>query len=230
VGAEIRLRWHHPSRGFISPYEFIGLAEETGLILPIGEWVLEQAFDRLAAWAADPRFTTLSLAVNVSARQFGLPDLVRHLLRQAERNAAPLDRLKLELTESLLLKDIDQSIARMRELRDHGIGIALDDFGTGYSSLTYLKRLPLSQVKIDQSFVREIATNPCDAAIIGAITTLARSLGIAIIAEGVETVSQRDALQQLGCYLYQGYLYGKPLSIEEFERRVLEPYPMTPAP
>jgi diguanylate cyclase (GGDEF)-like protein len=220
VGAEMLLRWNHPSRGFIPPPEFIGMAEETGLILPIGEWVLEQAFSRLAAWAALPRLATLDLAVNVSARQFGSPGLVPQLLRQAKAHAAPLTRLKLELTESLLLKEIDQSIARMRELRDHGIGIALDDFGTGYSSLTYLKRLPLSQIKIDQSFVREMATNPSDTAIIGAIIFLSRTLGIPVIAEGVETVPQRDSLRELGCSLYQGYLYGKPLTIEQFESRV----------
>ncbi len=223
VGAEMLLRWNHPSRGFIPPPEFIGLAEETGLILPIGEWVLDQAFSRLADWAARPRLATLDLAVNVSARQFGSPGLVPQLLSQARAHAAPLTRLKLELTESLLLKEIDQSIARMRELRGHGIGIALDDFGTGHSSLSYLKRLPITQIKIDQSFVREMPTNPVDAAIIGAITLLSRTLGIPVIAEGVETEPQRDALRELGCDLYQGYLYGKALTIEEFESRVLAP-------
>ena len=222
MGAELLLRWHHPTRGFISPGQFIGLAEECGLILPIGEWVLDQAFARLASWASSPRFARLSLAVNVSALQFGLSGLVTHLLARASRTGAPLARLKLELTETLLLKDIEPSIARMKELRDHGIGIALDDFGTGYSSLTYLKRLPLDQIKIDQSFVRDMATNPSDAAIIRAIVTLAQSLEIAVIAEGVETTDQRDALRDIGCLMYQGYLYGKPLPIEAFENLALE--------
>lgn len=222
VGAELLLRWHHPVLGYIAPGRFIRLAEECGLILPLGEWVLDQAFARLASWSDKPRFAQLSLAVNVSPLQFGLSGLVTQLLSGARRTGAPLARLKLELTETLLLKDIETSIDRMKELRDHGIGIALDDFGTGYSSLTYLKRLPLDQIKIDQSFVRDMPTSPSDAAIICAIITLAQNLGISVIAEGVETPEQRDALHEIGCSMYQGYLYGKALPAEEFENLALE--------
>jgi diguanylate cyclase (GGDEF)-like protein len=217
IGAEALLRWHHPERGLISPAEFIPLAEETGLILPLGQWVLETACAQLAAWAAMPQTAHLSLAVNVSARQFSLPHFVQQALAVIEQTGVPPAQLKLELTESLLLDNAEDVIAKMRALKDHGVSFSLDDFGTGYSSLSYLKRLPLDQLKIDRSFVRDILIDPNDAAIARTVVALGQSLGLAVIAEGVETVAQRDFLAANGCLTYQGYLFSPPLPREEFE-------------
>jgi len=218
VGAEVLLRWPHPQRGMVSPLEFIPLAEDTGLILPLGNWVLETACTQLAQWAKDDRFQHLTLAVNVSARQFRQPDFVPYVVDLISYTGVNPKRLKLELTESLLVDDVEETTSKMTALKEHGVGFSLDDFGTGYSSLSYLKRLPLDQLKIDQSFVRDLMTDPNDAAIALAVITLGHSLGLAVIAEGVETQAQRDYLHAQGCDAYQGYLLGRPMPVFDFEK------------
>ncbi|MBS0467357.1 MAG: EAL domain-containing protein [Proteobacteria bacterium] len=220
LGVEALLRWTHPTRGMVSPAEFIPAAEETGLILPLGRWVLHNACSQLAAWQKKPALAPLSMAVNVSSRQFRDAGFVADVLRVLAVTGAPAARLKLELTESLLVEDMASTIATMEALRAHGIGFSLDDFGTGYSSLTYLKRMPLGQLKIDQSFVRDLLTDPNDAAIVRTIIALANSLGLTAIAEGVETVEQRKWLAQAGCHAYQGYLFGKPRPAEDIEQQI----------
>ncbi len=217
VGAEVLVRWRHPERGIISPAEFIPLAEESGLILPLGAWVLESACHQLALWQNKVETAHLTLAVNVSAQQFRQKDFVPQVLTILSRSNADPKRLKLELTESLLVSEIESVIEKMFALKAKGIAFALDDFGTGYSSLSYLKRLPLDQLKIDQSFVRDVLNNPNDTAIVKTIIALGRSLGLGVIAEGVEFAEQRDFLLQADCHAYQGYFYGKPMPIEEFE-------------
>ena len=211
AGYEALTRWRHPTRGLVPPGDFIPLAEETGLILPLGRWVLEAACAQLVAWAGAPAPLHCSVAVNISARQFRQPDFARQVLEILAETGADPKRLKLELTESLLLHDMEDIISKMAFLKAHGVGFALDDFGTGYSSLSYLKRLPLDQLKIDQSFVRDILTDNSDAAIARTILSLGRSLGLAVIAEGVETQAQRDFLAELGCLSFQGYLFGYPM-------------------
>jgi len=220
LGAEALLRWEHPERGMVPPMEFIAVAEQTGLILKVGHWVLESACTQLARWTTDPRCAGLSLAVNVSAKQFRHPDFVQQVADVLHRTGAPAHRLTLELTESLLLEDTEIVIARMNALRKLGVAFALDDFGTGYSSLAYLKRLPLSVLKIDQSFVRDILVDPNDAAIAEMIITLSRTLGLEVIAEGVETAEQRDFLRKLGCRQFQGYLFGRPAPMGVLEQRI----------
>ncbi len=217
TGVEALLRWRHPQRGLVSPASFIPLAEDTGLIVPIGQWVLQTACAQLSAWSLRPEMRHLSIAVNVSARQFYKSDFVEQVLAVLERTGANPLRLKLELTESLLVTHIEDVIAKMHQLKAMGVGFSLDDFGTGYSSLSYLKRLPLDQLKIDQSFVRDILTDANDAAIAKMVIALANSLGLTVIAEGVETVPQRNFLAVLGCHSYQGYLFSKPIPIQEFE-------------
>lgn len=217
TGAEVLLRWQHPSRGMVSPAEFIPLAEETGLILPLGRWVLETACTQLAQWAGRPEVAHLTLAVNVSAQQFRQNDFVDQVLGVLEKTGANPQRLKLELTESLLIENIEDIIDKMAVLKHRGVGFSLDDFGTGYSSLSYLKRLPLDQLKIDQSFVREVLTDSNDASIARTIVALANSLGLGVIAEGVETEAQRDFLASSGCHAYQGYYFSRPLPIDGFE-------------
>jgi diguanylate cyclase (GGDEF)-like protein/PAS domain S-box-containing protein len=217
TGAEALVRWQHPQRGLVSPTEFIPLAEVTGLILPLGHWVLETACVRLVAWAARAEMAHLTLAVNVSVRQFRHPDFVRQVLAVLDRTGADPKKLKLELTESLLVDDVEGTIAKMMTLKDRGVGFSLDDFGTGYSSLSYLKRLPLDQLKIDQSFVRDVLTDPNDAAIARTIVALAQSMGLRVIAEGVETEEQRAFLAQHGCHAFQGYLFSRPLPLDRFE-------------
>jgi EAL domain-containing protein (putative c-di-GMP-specific phosphodiesterase class I) len=217
VGVEALVRWFDPKRGMVSPAEFIPLAEETGLILPIGAWVLETACQQLAAWAAQPAMAHLSIAVNVSARQFRENNFVSQTLATLERTRANPRRLKLELTESVLIADAEDVILKMNVLKAIGIGFAIDDFGTGYSSLSYLKRLPLERLKIDQGFVRNILMDPDDAAISRAVIAMATSMGLGVIAEGVETEAQRDFLASLGCHNYQGYLFSRPLPVHEFE-------------
>jgi EAL domain-containing protein (putative c-di-GMP-specific phosphodiesterase class I) len=215
TGVEALVRWRHPQRGLVSPAAFIPLAEETGLILALGQQVLLQACTLLATWRQQPALRKLTMAVNVSSRQFKHPDFVQQVIAiLAQTGASPL-QLKLELTESLLADDIEQIIAKMETLQLHGVGFSLDDFGTGYSSLSYLKRLPLDQLKIDQSFVRDVMTDPNDAVIARTIIGLGQSLGLNVIAEGVETAEQRDFLAQHGCQAYQGYLYGRPMPAEE---------------
>jgi len=220
LGAEVLLRWHHPVRGMVPPAEFIALAESSGLILPLGHWVLQSACQQLTRWAQQARLADLVISVNVSARQFRHPDFVDDVLTVLTQTAAPPHRLKLELTESLLVNDVEDIIAKMTQLKAHGVGFSLDDFGTGYSSLSYLKRLPLDQLKIDQGFVRDILIDPNDAAIAKMVIALAESMGLAVIAEGVELVAQRDFLAHLGCLAYQGYLYGRPVPLADFEDRV----------
>ncbi len=218
TGAEVLLRWQHPERGLVMPNDFIPLAEETGLILPLGNWVLETACAQLAAWATRAETSHLNLAVNVSGHQLRQVDFVEQVLAALARSGADPHHLKLELTESLMLDNVEDTIEKMTALKAHGVGFALDDFGTGYSSLSYLKRLPLSRLKIDRSFVMDVLTDPNDAAIAKTIITLAHSLGLAVIAEGVESEAQRDFLANNGCHAYQGYLFSRPLPLPEFER------------
>jgi diguanylate cyclase (GGDEF)-like protein/PAS domain S-box-containing protein len=216
-GAEALVRWQHPQRGLVSPAEFIHIAETSGLILPLGRWVLETACKQLAAWAARPEMSHLTIAVNVSARQFRQAEFVEEVLTILNASGARPERLKLELTESVLVDNVEDIIGKMNALKARGVGFSLDDFGTGYSSLSYLKRLPLDQLKIDQGFVRDILTDTDDAAIAKMVVVLADSLGLKVIAEGVETEAQRDFLAKLNCHAYQGYLFSRPLPIEEFE-------------
>jgi diguanylate cyclase (GGDEF)-like protein/PAS domain S-box-containing protein len=210
LGAEALVRWNHPQRGMVPPAEFIPLAEQTGLILPLGRQVLAMACQQLALWAADPGRVGWTLSVNVSAQEFRQSEFVQDVLAVLRDSGADARRLKLELTESLLLHDVEDSILKMQALRTLGVGFALDDFGTGYSSLSYLKRLPLDQLKIDQSFVRDVLTDPNDAAIACTIITLAHSLALDVVAEGVETEGQRAFLLRNGCQRFQGYLFGRP--------------------
>ncbi|MBV8620530.1 MAG: EAL domain-containing protein [Curvibacter sp.] len=231
VGVEALIRWRHPLKGMVPPNEFIPLAEETGLIIELGEWVLEAACQQLRTWAGRPATRDLSIAVNVSARQFHQGDFVQRVLSVVERFEVHPARLKLELTEGLLIDNIESVIERMTLLRRHGIRFSLDDFGTGYSSLAYLKRLPLDQLKIDQSFVRDLLSDPDDVAIARMIVSLADTLGLEVIAEGVETEAQYDCLTSLGCRSYQGYLFGRPLPIEQLDRRIAEGgFPLAEAP
>jgi EAL domain-containing protein (putative c-di-GMP-specific phosphodiesterase class I) len=215
TGAEALLRWEHPQRGRVLPGDFIPLAEETGFIVPLGNWVLEAACQELAQWATSPATAGLSLSVNVSARQFQQPTFVEGVLAVLRSTGANPLRLRLELTESLLLSDAEGAIAKMLELKAHGIGFALDDFGTGYSSLAYLRRLPLDLLKIDRAFVRDILTDPNVAAIAHTIVALAHSLGLTVVAEGVEEQGQFDFLMKQGCTGYQGYLFGRPVPAQE---------------
>ncbi|MDO8771001.1 MAG: EAL domain-containing protein [Burkholderiaceae bacterium] len=217
LGAEALIRWLHPERGLVSPAEFIPLAEETGLILPIGQWVLETACSQLKAWEQDALTRTLCLSVNVSAKQFHQADFVAQLKAVVQRHAINPMLLKLELTESLLLDNIEGTVGTMNALKEIGIRFLLDDFGTGYSSLQYLKRLPLDQLKIDQSFVRDLAADRSDKVIVRTIIVMAHSLGLNVVAEGVETEEQRQLLLDMGCTYYQGYLFSKPVPIERFE-------------
>lgn len=214
IGVEALLRWVRRDGRVVAPGEFIALAEETGLILPIGRWVLETACRQLVAWAREPAFEHLSIAVNVSARQFHHAEFAEQVLDVLEATGANPHRLKLELTESLLIDNVESVITKMQTLKAHGVGFSLDDFGTGYSSLGYLKRLPLDQLKIDQSFVRGVLTDANDAAIARMVVALADSLGLEVIAEGVEQGEQRDFLRHHGCHAYQGYLFSPAIEVE----------------
>ena len=214
-GVEALVRWKHPQRGMVSPADFIPVAEQTGLILPLGQWVLRMACEQLVTWSLNAQTYELTMAVNISARQFRQPEFVAQTLAILTQTGASPHLLKLELTESLLLTDVQDAIKKMDELRAVGVSFSLDDFGTGYSSLSYLKRLPLDQLKIDQSFVRDILTDPNDAAIAKTIVALAHSLGLAVVAEGVENEGQRDFLVTHGCHSFQGYLFGRPAPVEE---------------
>ena len=217
TGAEVLVRWQHPERGLVPPLEFIRLAEDTGLIVPLGRWVLETACAQLAVWSAVPQMTNLTVAVNVSARQFHADDFVDQVLAVLEQTGANPQRLKLELTESLFVSDVEGIVEKMFLLKARGVSFSLDDFGTGFSSLSYLRRLPLDQLKIDQSFVRDVLSDPNDAAIARTIVALSQSLGLGVIAEGVETEAQKDFLAASGCHAYQGYFFSRPLPLEEFE-------------
>jgi len=220
IGAEALLRWQHPQLGMVSPAQFIPVAEETGLILSIGLWVLETACAQLARWQDDPHLRHLRIAVNVSVRQFREAGFVAQVSEVLKKTGIRPEVLKLELTESLVLDNVDDTIHKMQELKKLGIKFSMDDFGTGYSSLSYLSRLPIDQLKIDQSFVRDITTDPHDAAIVQTIISMAQSLEMEVIAEGVETQEQREFLESRGCLAYQGYLYAKPLPIDELERKL----------
>jgi diguanylate cyclase (GGDEF)-like protein/PAS domain S-box-containing protein len=217
TGVEALLRWRHPHRDIVMPSHFIPTAEDTSLIIPIGGWVLEQACAQLAEWARRPDRRHLSIAVNVSVRQFRDPDFVDEVMRAIARAGIVPHKLKLELTESLLADGIEVTVAKMGSLKEMGVTLSLDDFGMGYSALSYLKRLPLDQLKIDREFVKDILTDANDAAIARTIIGLAQSLGLGVIAEGVETPAQRAFLAQQGCHEYQGYLFCKPLPIGELE-------------
>lgn len=217
VGAEALIRWIHPERGLVSPGQFIQLAEDNGQIFAIGKWVLDTACAQLKEWQQDSSTRDLVLAVNVSAKQFRQPGFVPQVQSSVNHYAIDPRLLKLELTESMLVSNVEETIKIMNSLREIGVRFSLDDFGTGYSSLQYLKRLPLDQIKIDQSFVRDIATDPSDAAIVQTIIAMAETLGLEVIAEGVETEEQREFLDLRGCHAYQGYLFSKPISIDEFE-------------
>ncbi len=217
TGAEALVRWQHPTRGMVPPFEFIPLAEECGLIQRLGLWVLHTACDQLVRWSSQPTKAHLTIAVNVSARQFHQSDFVDQVLSTLQSTGARPDRLKLELTESLLVDNVDHVVEKMSALKAKGVSFSLDDFGTGYSSLSYLKRLPLDQLKIDKSFVRDVHSDPDDAAIVRAIVTLANALNLNVIAEGVETQQQREFLVATGCREFQGYYFAKPVPIGDFE-------------
>lgn len=218
LGAEALLRWQHPGQeGLVPPMQFIPLAEETGLIVPIGLWVLKTACEQLSAWQFDELTRYLTLSVNVSAKQFRQPDFISQVQRVLQESGAKPSMLKLELTESTVLENVEDTIEKMRELKILGVGFSMDDFGTGYSSLQYLKRLPLDQIKIDQTFVRDISTDPNDAAIVQAIIAMTDALGLDVMAEGVETEVQHEFLNLRGCRAFQGFLFGKPVQIDQFE-------------
>lgn len=225
VGAEALLRWSHPQRGMVSPADFIPLAESTGLIIPIGQWVLDTACSHLAQWAGLPSLAQIRVSVNISPVQFHQQNFVEQVLGAVERAGADPHLLKLELTESLMVSNMQDVISKMNRLKAAGIGFSLDDFGTGYSSLSYLKLMPLEQVKIDQSFIRNILHDANDAAIARMIIVLAESLKLEVIAEGVETAGQRDFLATQQCHVYQGYLFSRPLPVPEFEALVQQMAP-----
>jgi diguanylate cyclase (GGDEF)-like protein/PAS domain S-box-containing protein len=217
VGAEALIRWRHPARGMVAPDHFIPLSEETGQILPIGKWVLEAGCLQIAAWAREPATERLDLSVNISARQFRDPEFVEHVLDVVKRTGANPMRLKLEVTESALLENVEEVISKMTKLRAHGVGFSLDDFGTGYSSLSYLKRLPLDQLKIDRSFIRDLQTDAASGAIAQTIIALGHALKLTVIAEGVESEEQRAYLATLNCHAFQGFLFSPPVPLAAFE-------------
>jgi EAL domain-containing protein (putative c-di-GMP-specific phosphodiesterase class I) len=219
VGAEALIRWQHPERGLVPPNDFISLAEGANLVIPIGEWVIGAACRQLAAWRA-AGIGPLTVAVNLAAthlRESSLPDLVRRTLTQY---ALPANCLEIEVTESVLMADPERCVENARRLSDLGVGLAIDDFGTGYSSLSYLKRLPITSLKIDQSFIRDLATDPDDAAIIDAIIAMAHSLKLRVVAEGVETEAQRSFLKAHHCDEYQGFLFSSAVEAPDFARMV----------
>ncbi len=217
VGVEALVRWRHPQRGLVFPDAFISQAEESGLILPLGQWVMETACAQIAAWSQRPETKEFSIAINVSVRQFRHPEFVELVMASIKHAGIRAALLKLELTESLLANDMDVTIAKMGILKEAGVTLAIDDFGIGYSALSYLKHLPLDQLKIDRTFVKDVLTDPNDAAIARTIIGLAQSLGLGVMAEGVETEAQRDFLARHGCHCFQGYLFCKPLPIDELE-------------
>ena len=229
VGAEALLRWKDPVRGMVSPAEFIPHAERTGFILPLGAWVLHEACARLALWKNQPEFARLKLSVNVSAYQLRQPDFVEAVQTALEHSGAPPDKLKLELTESMLVKDIEDLITKMDALAQIGVGFSLDDFGTGYSSLAYLKRLPLNTLKIDRSFIQDIPTSSQDMEIVQAIILMAHTLHLQVVTEGVETTQQFEFLNQFGCDFIQGYLLSRPVPFEALQE-ILEQLDKRPVP
>jgi len=221
VGAEALVRWNQAERGMVSPAEFIPLAEETGLILPIGHWILRQGCETLANWTKHPETRELKLAVNISSRQLSQADFVEQVRTLLAETGANPALLKLEITESVILDNVDDTIDKMHAVRDLGVNFSMDDFGTGYSSLSYLQKLPLQQLKIDQSFVRNMAFNNHDSAIIRTILALGKNLDLNVIAEGVETEVQREYLANYGCLIFQGYLFGRPIPADKFRQSLL---------
>lgn len=220
VGMEALLRWQHPTLGMVAPADFIALAERSGLILPIGWWVLETACAQLAKWSRSPQSAHWELNINISARQLNEPGFVERTLELLQRSGANPRQLCLELTETILLTGIDQRfLDGIGWLKTHGVQLALDDFGTGYSSLSYLRQLPLDRVKIDRTFVLALLDSPKDRSIATAILALAKDLGLHVIAEGVETPEQFEFLRAAGCPAFQGYLFGRPESIETLQRQ-----------
>ena len=228
VGTEALLRWRHPVHGMVSPAEFIPMAEECGLIVPIGLWVLQSACEQLALWCGDERYAHLSVSVNVSARQFRQSEFVDQVTQAMLRSQVRPQRLKLELTESLVLDNVDDAVSKMLQLRQQGVQFSVDDFGTGYSSLAYLTQLPLHELKIDQSFVRNLGQRPTDDVIVQTIIGMASNLGLEVIAEGVETEEQKNFLARHGCHLYQGYLLGRPMPVAELERLAQQTHGLSP--
>lgn len=213
VGYEALIRWIQPDGSMVSPADFIPLAEQTGLILPVGQWVLRKACEQLAVWQLSPTSAAWTVAINVSAKQFRDHDFVDKVLSELQQSGAPASRLRIELTESHLHADLDETIAKMSVLRREGVRFSLDDFGTGYSSLSYLKRLPLDQLKIDKSFVRDVMQDDNDAAIARTVIALGEQLGLGVVAEGVESTEQFEFLKTHGCNAFQGYLFGRPQAV-----------------
>ncbi len=224
VGVEVLLRWHHPQLGQQSPALFIQVLEESGLILEVGSWILDQACEACARLLDEGLIDAgeFSLCVNISPKQFRQNDFVERVLRSLDEHHLPRYMLKLEITEGIVIQNLEDTIGKMRELKRHGVTFAMDDFGTGYSSLTYLKRLPVDALKIDQTFVRDAPNDSNDAEIVRAIVAMAHSLGLTVIAEGVELTEQLTFLQRQGCHLYQGYLFSRPLALAEFRRLLAE--------
>ena len=221
VGAEALIRWQHPQIGLIQPIEFIPLAEETGLILPLGEWVLAEACRQQVLWQQQ-NLAPLHISINMSARQFRQDDLNDRIAAVFASTGADPSQFIVELTESMVMHDVDSTLASLRALKNLGLSLSLDDFGTGYSSLSYLRRFPIDELKIDRSFINDIHTNPDDAAIAGAIIAMARSLGLSVVAEGVENKEQATLLSSLGCNQVQGYYYARPLTVSAFTARLRE--------
>ncbi|MDO9064480.1 MAG: GGDEF domain-containing phosphodiesterase, partial [Sulfuricella sp.] len=221
VGAEALIRWHHPERGMVSPHEFIPLAEESGMILPIGTWVLREVCRQIKVWR-ELGMTGLRFAVNLSPRQFRQENLVGNIVGMLREFDVPASALELEITEGSVMENADAAVSLLNLLNQHGLSIAIDDFGTGYSSLGYLKRFPVSTLKIDRSFVMDIPGDPDDCAIAIAVIQLARSMGLQVVAEGVETAEQRQFLSDQGCDLLQGHWYSKPLDAAAFEAFALQ--------
>ncbi len=216
IGAEVLIRWQHPQRGLVAPVEFIGHAEKTGMIIPIGQWVLEQAVRQLRIWRDDPRYAAIGLAVNISQKQFRQASFVADMLRLIDEHAIDARRLDLELTETLIVQDIDDLLRKMTVLVERGVRFSLDDFGTGFSSLSHLKRLPLNTLKIDRSFICDVLTDSSSETIVRTVIALGQSMGMTVIAEGVETEAQQQFLLSNGCMQFQGYLFSKPLPLQAF--------------
>lgn len=221
-GAEALLRWNHPKKGRVSPAQFIPLCEEIGLIITIGEWIIHTACMQAKIWQ-DQGLPALRIAVNLSPLQFRQPDLIKQIRNALDIMELSPDKLELEITESATMEDIDKAIAILGTFNNMGLHLSIDDFGTGYSSLNYLKRFPIHTLKIDQSFIRNLDTSFEDAAIVKSIITLAHSLRLSVVAEGVETKEQFDYLDNLGCDEIQGYLFSPPVSANEFSKMLSSP-------
>ena len=217
VGTEALVRWQSPEKGLLPPSAFIDLAEETGLILPLGDWVLNKACEQLHRWASNPAFEQITMSVNVSVNQFNRPDFVEHMIETIRRTAADPLKLVLEITESIFVENIEDIINKMNALKKIGVRFALDDFGVAYSSLSHLRNLPLDEIKIDQSFVKNITHYSIDLAVAKSVIEIAKSLKILAVAEGIETEAQRELLTAYGCYVHQGYLFAKPMPVDQFE-------------